>query len=309
VAPVQLQWTALGTWQAVPSIQGVFQALEYIHARLPEETQQAATAGRAAIVKSYSWPVVMEAWREFLAFVESGEKPSTERLYHHKIKGIEIDVWDDKFSFTTGCVAAELEADTYGIEKIDFQPGDIVLDIGAHTGLFAIYMAKRWPGVKVISYEPSPTNCDRFRRNLLSANLPEGSVIGHQLAVTDNGRDIEMSLPRGNTGGNSEFVKPNGHIKESAKSTTLDAILEGLTPPFVGAPDARIKLLKIDAEGGEHSILMGATCLDRIDNISGEAHINKHLASEGYSIEGLKEYLRNYLPAENITVTDCRMAD
>lgn len=314
VAPAQLAWTALNTWMAVPSIDSIVQALECIQIRArsePEKHLKAAKEGRQAIIEDYSWPVVMEHWHEFLAFVESGEKPSQERKYHHDINGIEIDVWDDKLSFTTGCVAAELKADRYGLEKIDFQPGDIVLDIGAHTGLFGMYVAKRWPDVKVYSFEPSPTNYERFLR-VLNPLHEQGELLGlsaWNYGVTADGHDLLLSLDRGNTGGTTEFVKPNGHLREQASSKTLDEIIREIDGPFIGAKEVRIKLLKLDCEGAEHQILTTAKCLDRIDFIAGEIHINQRLAAEGYSIEGLNQYLRTYLPAEHITTTECRMAD
>lgn len=307
VEPVQLSYTALNTWQAVPSIHGITDALESIYQTSSADKGTHAQIGRQAIVQNYSWPVVMDAWREFLAQVESGDKPTQERLSHYSINGVEIDVWDDKLSFTTGCVASELAADTYKLESIDFQPGDIVLDIGGHVGLFALYVAKRWPGVRVISYEPSATNFERFARNLELAGVENVEAINQ--AVTADGRDVQLVLDRGNTGGTTEFVKPNGHLKESAISTTLDKILDGLREPFVGSPDVRIKLLKIDAEGAEYEVLTTARCLDRVDYLSGEFHSNSILEAQGYSIAGLAQHCKQFLAPSRVTYTSCQMGE
>lgn len=300
VEPLQMSWDLRGSWMAVPSVAGITQALEKIYARTPEDSLIEAKHGRAAIMADYSIPVVMHHWRTFLEHVESGDKPSQERLYHYNIKGIEIDVWDDKLSFTTDCVASELEADTYGLEKIDFQPGDVVIDVGGHVGLFAIYVAKRWPGVKVYSFEPSEVNWLRCVRNLdIADKLHPRSIALERLAVTADGREVELALDRSNTGGTSEFIKPNGHLKHSADSITLDEI--------VG--DMQIKLLKLDCEGAEHEILTTATCLDRIEHISGEFHINSYLESKGYSIAGLYKHCTQFLAPERVTYTSCQMGE
>ncbi len=298
VAPVQLAWTALNTWMAVPSIEGITAALEYIHQRPLEQAQEASAAGRRAVVRDYSWPAVMEGWREFLAFVESGKKPSQERLYNCAINGITFGAYDDKMSFTVGCVASELAADRYAFEGITVEPGDVILDIGAHVGVFSIYAAKKWPEARILAYEPSATNFERLERNLVLAGVT--NVEAFNLAVTADGRDINLSLERGNTGGTSAFRKVNGHLVEHAKSITLDQIIENLE---------RVRFLKIDAEGTEHEILTTSQYLDRVDYLSGEFHINSALAEQGYSIAGLAEHCKQFLPSERVCYSSCRMDD
>lgn len=302
----QQSWTLLNTWQVTPSISAIAEALEAIHSRADDESVQQAKIGRSVIADRYAWPVIWEHWHKFLGEIETGRLAPTERLYHHNINGIELDVWDDRLSFTTGCVAAELRADRYGLESIDFQPGDIVIDIGAHVGLFAMYVAKRWPGVKVYSFEPSPTNCERFVRN--TAELSD-SIFLTQMAVTADGRDIELALDRGNTGGTSAYVKVNGHLREAAQSVTLDQIIAGFQEPFINSPDAQIKLLKIDAEGAEYEVLTTATCLHQIEFIAGEFHINGTLQRQGYSIPGLYKHLQQYFPVDHITYSSCQMSE
>lgn len=302
----QRSWTLLNTWQVTPSIAAITSAMETVAAKSADESAEQSRVGRAAMVERYSWPVVWEHWRKLLAEIEGGRVAPTERLYHHNINGIELDVWDDRLSFTTGCVAMELRNDRYGLEQIDFQPGDIVIDIGGHVGLFAMYVAKRWPGVKVYSFEPSPTNCERFIRNTTEFS---DSIFLTQMAVTADGRDLELALSRGNTGGTSAYVKVNGHLREAAQSTTLDQIVAGFQEPFVGSSDVQIKLLKIDAEGAEHEILTTATCLHQIEYIAGEFHINSSLAKEGYSIAGLAKHLQQYFPTDHITYSSCQMSE
>jgi FkbM family methyltransferase len=300
----QKMWIQGGnTWQATPSIQGVADALETIYSRTAEETRQASTVGRQAIVQDYSWPVIMDHWREFLAHVEKGEKPSQERLYHCAINGIEFDAYDDRLSFTVPCVESELKADAYHFEGVTVEPGDVILDIGAHVGGFSIYAAKRWPQARILAFEPSTTNYQRLLRNLELAGVK--NVEPFNLAVTSDGRDINLSLDRNNTGGTSALRKANGHLVEPAKSTTLDAIVSGLGK-FIG-DYPRVRFLKIDAEGCEHEILTTATCLDMVDYLGGEFHINSYLQKQGYSIAGLAEHCKGILGPQRVTFTSCQM--
>jgi len=56
-----------------------------------------------------------------------------------------LDIWaaDLPGSGSAQLVAHELDEDCYGLERIDFAPGDLVLDVGAHVGLFAAYVGLR----------------------------------------------------------------------------------------------------------------------------------------------------------------------
>lgn len=304
VKPIQESWIAINTWQALPPIAGIHQALNIIYEQPAEDKRKAAQNARQRIIQAYSWPVVVEAWRVLLEGIERGEKPSPERLYHVNIKGIEFDAFEDKQSFTVDCVQGELRVDTYKFEDVEIRPGDVILDIGAHVGVFSIYAAKKYPEARIIAYEPSPTNYDRLIRNLEAAGVT--NVEPHNLAVTADGRDIELSLERGNTGGTSAMRKVNGHLVEKAKSTTLDTIIDDLSGPFVGEI-TRVRFLKIDCEGAEYESLMTSQYLDRVDWISGEFHINPTLEAQGYSIDGLYQYLKGHIPAERITYTRCVM--
>lgn len=303
VKPLQESWTAINTWQAVPPIAGIEKALNIIYEQPAEDKRKAADAARQKIIQRYSWSVVIEQWRVLLEAIERGEKPSPERSYYCQINGIDFDVFEDKQSFTVRCVADELRANNYNFENVEIRPGDVILDIGAHVGVFSIYAAKKYPEARVIAYEPSPTNYERLVRNIEAAGVT--NIEPHNLAVTADGRDLELSWERGNTGGTSALRKVNGHLVEQAKSITLDTIVEQLNR-FVG-DDQRIRFLKIDAEGCEHELLKAATCLDRIDYISGEFHTNSTLEQQGHSISGLYQYLKGHIPAERITYTSCRM--
>jgi hypothetical protein len=92
------------------------------------------------------------------------------------------------------------------------------------------------------------------------------------------------------------------HANYTVESITLDSI-------FARHRIEKCKLLKIDCEGSEYEILLGARCLDRVEYLAGEFHINEHLRSQNYSIESLVAYCQDFLPADRIFYTACHMAE
>src|SRR5262245_250736 len=82
----------------------------------------------------------------------------TRSLRTYDIRGITLAAYDEVGSESVDRVAEELMRDDYGFERIPFEAGDVVIDIGAHVGLVSSYLAKRWPFLRVQAFEPHPTN-------------------------------------------------------------------------------------------------------------------------------------------------------
>ena len=77
-------------------------------------------------------------------------------LHRYQIDGISLLAYDEAGSQAADWVAWELQADRYRLRDMHFDEGDVVIDIGAHIGLFSIYLAKRWPFLKVFAFEAVP---------------------------------------------------------------------------------------------------------------------------------------------------------
>lgn len=78
----------------------------------------------------------------------------TRTLHTYEINGVALRAYDEEGSLTADRVAGELWQDIYGLDAIPFQPGDCVIDIGAHIGLVSMYLAKRWPFLRIHAFEP-----------------------------------------------------------------------------------------------------------------------------------------------------------
>ena len=209
---------------------------------------------------------------------------------------------DSILSESVNMIAHELNNNEYDF-NIDFKEGDIVIDIGANVGMVSILLAKKFPFLKIYSFEPLKENYDNFIKNIELNNIPKGVITAENKAVTKDGRLITMSINSANKGGssttdvisiNSIMTKENSQVE----SITLEEI-------FKKYNINKLKLLKIDCEGSEYEILYNAdtNLLKNIENLRGEFHENKNLTDE-YDIDKLCEYVSKYI--KNYKVTKAR---
>ena len=274
IEPGPRHWTALGHWWHKPLVNHIHGALNVIYGRTAVESAQKASEGVDFIRGNYSWPVVQERWwRPMLDQIEA-DIASGERVHNLEINGRVLHIRDAATSDTPKTVQWELMQDSYGIEQIDFQPGDVVLDVGANTGIFSIYLAKQHPDITIHAFEPVPATYQRLLANLEANGVT--NVIPHNLAVTADGRALEMHVDWANSGGATAFLtRPyaNGHEHIEVQSTTLAAFM-------ADAGIEWIKLLKMDCEGAEYEILADTAVLNQVEHLSGELHTNTLLANQ-----------------------------
>lgn len=144
--------------------------------------------------------------------------------------------------------------------------GDIVVDIGAHIGVFTIFATKQAKDVKVYSYEPLPGN---FK--LLKANV-RLNKLGHrvkmfQLAVADKKGSSPLYI------GDSGLSSLNSEREECIVVETIR-----LEDVFDSNNLDRIDFLKVDAEGAEWNIFASTSkgYLTNIRKIALECHCPEH---------------------------------
>ena len=66
---------------------------------------------------------------------------------------------------TIGLIQNELN--TYNsLFKVNFKPGDIILDLGANLGIISLLLSKKFPFTKIYSFEASPINYKNFVKNI-----------------------------------------------------------------------------------------------------------------------------------------------
>lgn len=128
------------------------------------------------------------------------------------------------------------------------QPGNICADVGANIGGIAFLMAAHvTPGGRVFAFEPSPMTCARLRRNIgLNPGLSD-VVVPIQAGLSDRPGELRVV---------EDYVVPGNASLDSAGGaavpiTTLDRVMFERKVP-------RLDFLKIDVEGMEFEVLLGA---------------------------------------------------
>ena len=333
VKPLQEVWYAPGGWAMIPDINAMVEALDSVYQA--ERGPMRVEARNFAL--QYDWDLLVDQYwipvldkvdamlqrsRHEHAWLPTGLFDSRGNMsvpcavpdcpaelivkrdgkrhvkvsgFEMRINGIDLDIDDDPAGGVAKVVCREAERD-YGLSSIPLEPGDVVIDIGAQVGVISVYLAKAHQGLNVWAYEPMEANYDRLCRNI-TANGVEG-VVAHRLAVTGDGRDVELSGdPAINSGGASLYIQ-SAPAKQRAHSTTLATIMERV---HTVTGKERVKLLKIDCEGAEYEILLAKPdLLDRVDWIVGEIHSNDSLLARGWSPANLLVHLRQHIDPERV---------
>ena len=142
------------------------------------------------------------------------------------------------------------------IEHFTPKQGDIVVDIGAHIGLYTIISSKRvGTNGKVIAIEADPGNFEMLNRNIKLNQLT--NVIALNYAVYSKETKIKLYLPSGESG----FTKYNTIVSDWANNedkfvevnaNTLDYLLQ-----LNQIREEEVNWIKIDVEGAEFEVLKG----------------------------------------------------
>jgi len=185
---------------------------------------------------------------------------------------------------TIGLIQQEIS--TYkSLFSIDFQPGDVILDLGANLGIISILLAKKFPFTKIYSFEASPINFQNFIKNIEDNNC--SNITPFNLAVwSTTGETLEIPTSPTNSGGSSLYYKQeffNQYPISKVKTISLQDILSQNNIESC-------KLLKIDVEGAEYEIFSSfpEEKLNFIKNIGIEFHRCK-----AAKLINLKQVLKN----------------
>jgi FkbM family methyltransferase len=125
----------------------------------------------------------------------------------------------------------------------------VVIDIGANIGYFSLLAASKVaPAGRVLAFEPVPSIADLLERNIRDNSLP---VDVFRLALGEAEGEIEIFRATDTNIGKSGTSPDGGAICEGKvrRARAADVIPRALW--------ARIRLIKIDVEGDEASVLAG----------------------------------------------------
>ena len=125
-----------------------------------------------------------------------------------------------------------------------------VLDVGANIGFTAILFGERCRSVH--AFEPSPTTFDLLKLNLAASGLK--NVVLHNLGLGESEIDSQITyLEHFRAGGTvaNKIEISDGYVMEPVKIARLDQRIQSLGI-------SKLDFIKIDVEGYERSVLLGA---------------------------------------------------
>lgn len=163
-------------------------------------------------------------------------------------------------------------ARSYAIDQIDFRPGDVVIDCGANYGDLSLYFQLIEANyVQYVGIEPGRDEFECLEKNI---GVVGGSILKNVALGEANGSGIFYYDP---DPANSSLIAPQEYIDTySVEIRTLDSLLSD-----IGLEGRRIRLLKLEAEGYEPEILLGAgDALPRIDYIAADLGFERGQDSE-----------------------------
>jgi FkbM family methyltransferase len=138
------------------------------------------------------------------------------------------------------------------------KPDMHVVEVGANVGYFSVIMADLVGAQgSVTSFEANPVLCEIANRNLqINGQYYGTSHRVHAYAVTDFLGKAELSTPKAHLGSASLYnIKP---YSEDIKDENDTLIVTTTTLDDFIPKGQRVDFLKIDAEGSEPNILLGA---------------------------------------------------
>ncbi len=137
---------------------------------------------------------------DLLALFKKKPQPSPDgRIQRdYRVNGITLTITDIPTTIAP-LIIHEIKTGDYGLDRPPFAPGDVVIDIGGHIGVIALYLAKKYPFITIHSFEPAPVNYESFKQNIALNGVTNVTV--DNCAVTKDRRTLEMIMNVDNTGG------------------------------------------------------------------------------------------------------------
>jgi FkbM family methyltransferase len=162
-----------------------------------------------------------------------------------------------------GILKEILQQKIYEHPRAHVQPGDVVLDVGAHLGAFARYAFHRGASV-VIGVEPDPRNVaclkqtfaeeirqGKFRLVEAAASDSQGSITLFQHPDSSMSRIVQRNL----RDWEKRVFRPWNQLGTAPRSITVPAVTLDSVIAQMGAQ--RVDFIKMDIEGAERLALAG----------------------------------------------------
>lgn len=151
----------------------------------------------------------------------------------------------------------------YSAPGFELHNDDIILDIGAHIGLFSLFASQFCKNGKIFCFEPIKENYEELVNNIKINNIK--NIISFNCAVSNKTEKIKIYL-NDDESGHSMFLENSNYVE--VDSISIIDILQK------NAID-KCNFLKLDCEGAEYEIinLLSENYLQRIEKTVIEYHM------------------------------------
>lgn len=138
----------------------------------------------------------------------------------------------------------------------------VILDVGAHIGLFAIWALSEKPASRILSVEADPATFAILSENMARSPSLPGSWTAVNRAAWKDGAPVRFS-----DAGDAMSHRVSATGRLSVAGITLEELID------MAAPTGAVDLLKVDIEGAEEAFLCdGSGGLARVGNLVIELH-------------------------------------
>lgn len=193
--------------------------------------------------------------------------------------------------------------DLYDFARRHVRPGDHVWDVGANMGVFSFSAAHcSGPTGRVLGFEPDWWSCCLLQRSRGRNPLLAARIEVLPLAVSDTSSLQELIIPE--RGRAATHLKVAGGAGDSITGGTRGRLLvPAVTLDWVAESQRLPDVLKIDVDGAEHRVLLGAEAILRNQRPRLLVEVYERNADAvGALLEGLGYLLYSYERGEG----DCR---
>jgi len=160
-------------------------------------------------------------------------------------------------------------ADDYYLTRTAiFREGDTIVDIGAHVGVITIYLAKRYPFVRIYAIEPDAHNYACLTRNIELNGVANITAINRAVSGDGLRRTLYVDALNSAWATIDAQAASNGRLLRTAQVDTLT--VEQL---FQRYGIRHCRLLKVTAPGAVHEFLQGFTRSGCIDLLCGDVDL------------------------------------
>ena len=163
----------------------------------------------------------------------------------------------------------------YFLDNIKFKKNDVVIDCGANIGDLKLWFDKKGIEIEYIAFEPSPIEYENLLKNIFPSKA-------HNIGLWKENSEINFYIS--SKYADSSFIAPK----------TYENIVKVASRKVEYFINQRIKLLKLEAEGGEPEILLGAReKLKLIDYIAADLGFERGQNQESTMVPVINYLLSN----------------